>query len=540
MDAVENVLREFKSRNSTVMVMPTATGKTVVFSHLIKRFMETGRVMVLAHRQELIQQAADKIEKITGLAPEIEMGQDWANEAGGFFGKPAVVVSSVQTQIASSRGSPRMERFDPQEFSLLVIDEFHHAVASTYRRIIDYYRRNEALKVLGCTATPDRTDKEALMQVCESVAFAYPILQAIEDGWIVPIRQRMIYVKDLDFSSMRTTAGDLNGADLAEVMEEEKTLHGVADPVFREAGGRPTLIFAASVKQGDRLAEILNRHEPDSARFVHAKTPDFVRREIFEHFAEGRFTFLVNVGICTEGWDQPRVALVVIARPTKSRSLYAQMVGRGFRTLAGIVDDLENAVQRKTAIECSTKPYLEVMDFCGNSGRHKLIYSTDILGGNVSPDVAVRAAKIVEAAKAAVPTVDAIAQARQQLEIERAKAEEAARRKSIKAKAQYSSRAIDPFAILEMTPATAMPRYNSQKTLSEKQKAVLERQGINHEDMPIAQSVQILNEIFRRWNAKLCSIKQARLLKRYNYSPDTTMAEAKVILDRLAANRWRE
>ena len=121
-----------------------------------------------------------------------------------------------------------MSKFDPQRFGVLIIDEAHHATSPTYRRVIDYYRTNPALKVLGVTATPDRADEEALGQVFQSVAFDYEVLDAIHDGWLVPIEQQMVHVEGLDYSSIRTTAGDLNGGDLAAVLEAEKNLQQMA------------------------------------------------------------------------------------------------------------------------------------------------------------------------------------------------------------------------------------------------------------------------------------------------------------------------
>lgn len=536
---VEAIAARLRESASTLFVLPTGTGKTVIFSHVAKEFIPRGRVMVLAHRLELIEQAAAKIQAITGIMPEVEMGQRWANEEKGFFGKAPVVVSSIQTQIAGSRGAGRMSRFDPAEFSLVIVDEAHHATAKSYRKVIDHYRQNADLKLLGCTATPDRADEEALGHVFDSVSFEYSILDAVQDGWLVPIRQRIVNVKNLDFSSVRTTAGDLNGADLSKVLEEEEHLHGIADPLYREAGNRTTLVFAVTVRQAERLAEILNRHAAGCAMSVSQHTPDFMRREIFEGFSDGKFRFLVNVGIATEGYDCPRISCVALARPTKSRSLYAQMIGRGTRPLAGILDSIGEADGRRLAIATSEKPALEVIDFTGICGKHKLIHATDILGGNYSDEVIERANKIAGDRTNAVPVRDVLEEAKRQLAIEKARADEAAKRKSIVGRSNYTTKSIDPFAALDLQPATKMPPGRFQFQLSAKQKSVLEKQGIDHENLPIAQSIQVLNEIFRRWDQGLCSIKQARLLKRYGYGADTTKEQAGRILNELAANGWK-
>ena len=295
---------------------------TVYAAHLINHFRSSGRIMMIAHRAELIYQADDHIQKICEVESDIEMGPEWATSFAEF--KADVVISTVQTQVAGREGG-RMTRFDPNEFSLLIIDEAHHAPAETYKRIIKYYRQNPALKILGLTATPDRKDKKAMGQIFEEVAYAYDIRDGIDDGWLVPIEQQSVFVEGLDFSSVRTTGGDLNGKDLAEVLEFEEILHGIADPTVQLTGEKKTLIFAASVVHAERLTEIINRHKQHSAQFVCGTTPKDVRRDMFKDFANKEFQYLVNVGVATEGFDDPGIECVVMARPTKSRTLYAQM-----------------------------------------------------------------------------------------------------------------------------------------------------------------------------------------------------------------------
>src|ERR1700744_5268068 len=218
-DASDAIFREWETYDSTLAVMPTGTGKTVLFASVIARIFPR-RAMVLAHRSELIYQAADKIRAVTGLKCDIEMADRKANEHGFMgqqFGAARVVVSTIQTQCSGGDGGGRMAKFDPMRFGALIIDECHHSASSSYKRVINYYRTNPALKVLGVTATPDRADEEALGQVFQSVAYEYEIVQAVKDGWLVPIQQQMVHVAGLDFSSIHTTAGDLNSAELSPV-----------------------------------------------------------------------------------------------------------------------------------------------------------------------------------------------------------------------------------------------------------------------------------------------------------------------------------
>lgn len=536
-ECVKAVIADLVEHKSSMAVMPTGTGKTVCFAEIIKAFLPTGRVMVIAHRLELIEQAARKIEQITGIKPEIEMGQRWADQYI-LEGQCPIVVSSIQSQLAGTHGAARMTRFNPNDFALLVIDENHHSTADSYQKMIEHYRQNPDLKLFGCTATPDRADEEALGQVYESVAFEYGIQQAIEDGWLVPIIQRMVFVHGLDFSAIRTTAGDLNGADLDAVMQEEQVLQEVTRPVFDLAGKRKTLVFASSVKHGERMTEILNRYEPDCARFVCGTTPLEARTEIFEHYDEGRFRFLLNVGIATEGWDQPKVELVVMARPTKSRSLYAQMLGRGTRALAGILDELPDAQARRAAIAGSDKCCVEVLDFVGNSGRHKLVHCSDILGGNYSDSVVDEVER--EAVKTGKPVdiLDELAKAKIRQEQEKRRREEAMRRAAVVAQAKFTTKDVSPFDVLDLTPVKARG-WDAGKRLSEKQQAVLERAGVNWQTMPYGQQKQLLVELFARINNGLATLKQARWLRRNGYPQNMSMKDTRALMNAWAANGWQ-
>lgn len=491
--------------------------------------------MVVAHREELIFQAADKIQKVTGLEPDIEMAEMRAAEFS-LSGKARVVISTIQTQVAGRNGG-RMTRFDPNEFSLLVIDEAHHAVASTYRRVIEHYRTNPNLQVLGVTATPDRADEEALGKVFDAVAWEYDIRFGITDGWLVPIHQRMVHADGLDLSQVRTTAGDLNGADLARVMEYEVPLHEIVGPTVELAGDRKTLVFAASLAHADRICDILNRHRSDSARWVHGGTQKAERRQLFRDYAKGEFQYLVNVGVATEGFDDPGVAVVVMARPTKSRALYTQMIGRGTRPLAGVVDhaDLWDSAERRCrAIADSNKPSVEIIDFVGNAGRHRLITTADILGGNVSDEVVDRArARLRQEGSGDAMQALAWAETEIQAERERARQAEAARRAKLTAKVNFRTQTIDPFDVFGLTPWRERG-WEKGRQPSQKMVDLLERQGINTRGLTFAQARQLINEITSRWDSDRCSFKQAKILASRGLFTDITREQARQMIDAIA------
>lgn len=520
---------------SSLIVCPTGTGKTVIFAHLADHFVGKGRVMVLAHREELLDQAKEKLNRIVGYDVSVERAENWSNE--GMF-KSRVVVSSVQTQNAGTkkRNGGRMMRFNPNEFSLLIIDEAHHAVARTYRTCIAHYGSNHDLKILGVTATPDRHDESALGKVFDHVAYEYGVVDAIDDGWLVPIKQQFVQCEDLDFSGCRTTAGDLNGADLARVMEYERNLHEVVGPTIDIADGRKTLLFASSVAHAERMTEILNRHQADCARIVTGKTPGEERREMLRAYRENRFQFLCNVGVATEGFDIPDIAVVAMARPTKSRALYAQMLGRGTRPVAP-VDKFEQAEERQTAIANSEKPTLLVLDFVGNSGRHKLISTGDILGGDYSDAVVARAEESAKKATGEVDIRDELDRAAREIQNEL----DEERRKAIRSKARYRSESVSPFDTLNIS-TRRIPAWHKGREITEKQKAFLEKCGISiGPEMGFAHASQLIEGLMARRKHGMATYRQVKLLERYGY--DTAAAfsfeEASKKITAIKANGWK-
>lgn len=546
--AVSAILSHLKESKSTLMVAATGTGKTVIAAHLISALSNDAsfalngrRALFVAHREELLNQAAEKIKTITGQAPGLELAESWSDERS-LLGKPDVVLASVQT-LNSGRLMKRMERFKPEEFGLIVFDEAHHAVAETYRRVVDHFRQNCAARIMGMTATADRGDEEALGQIFDTVAFEYDVLQAVNDGWLVPIEQQYISIAGLDYSGIKTTAGDLNSGELANVMQYEKTLHGVAYATMQEAGDRKALVFASSVAHAERLAEIFNRHKPRSAFVIHGKTDKQDRRHLLSAYKNGAHQFFVNVGVATEGFDAPDAEVVVMARPTKSRSLYTQMLGRGTRPLPGIVDvPGASAADRRERIANSNKPCVTVLDFVGNSGRHKLISAVDVLGGNVSDRVAQVAHDRIQKSGRPSDVLDEIKQAEREEKERLAKErEEAAKRSALKAKAEYKKRPVDPFAILDVMPHREAG-WNKGKSPTPKQIILLERFGVDAaQDLTRNEASQMIDEIIGRREKGLCTFKQAKLLKQYGYgdSSEYSFEYANGLITKLKQNGWR-
>lgn len=530
-DAIEAALRDARS---TLVVMPTGTGKTVTFASAINRLSKR-RVLVLAHREELLRQNAATISAVTGRACEIDKAGEYASRDGN-----NIVVASVQTQIARWCEEQRMHRHDPEDFDLVIIDEAHHAPADSYRRVVDHFQSNPHVRLIGVTATPDRLDEAALGQVFESVAFDYELSDAVRDGWLVVPHQRIVTVTDLDLSAVRTTAGDLNQGDLEAVLEAEKVLYGIAVPTLEMAGDKKTLVFAASVRHAEMLAELFNRYKPESARMVCGATPAPERQQLFADYRTGRFQFLCNVGVATEGFDEPGIECIAMARPTKSRALYAQAVGRGTRAMpSNLPDQGATADDRLALIAGSAKPRLEVIDFTGNAGRHKLICLTDILGGKYRDEIVEAAQRRVEAQAARGEAVDVLAAleiADRLAEEQRRRAAERKMRKGVRPSVAYITEIVDPFNWLAIRPQRERA-WHVGRALSERQTAMLTKYNIDPETLNYTQGQQVIKEIIKR---DICTVKQAKVLKRAGYDPEKiTFTRARQLIDYLAANGWR-
>ncbi len=304
---------------STLVSMATGCGKTVVMGEVAARW-KRGRILVIAHREELVFQNAKKIAAMTGEECAIEMADQTSVEASLWYSKARVVVASVQTLNSTRNGRPRMEKFNPDEFGLVMTDEAHHAVAQSYRNIYDWFGQNPHMKHLGVTATADRADEIALGQIYNSVAFDYGIQSAVKDGWLVPIEQQFVHVTGLDLSGCKSDRVDLKDVDVAKVMEQEELLHKVVDPVIELAGDRQALIFASSVQHAHKMEEIFSRHRSGSAVAIDGKTPREERREHLRRFANREFQYLVNMGVFLEGFDEPGIGLVAMARQPSSSS----------------------------------------------------------------------------------------------------------------------------------------------------------------------------------------------------------------------------
>lgn len=485
--AVEAAWLEGLSR--VLVVKATGLGKTVLFASIAQREVEAGgRVLVLAHRTELLEQARAKLQA-AGCWAEIE-------QAGRRAGLASVVVASVQTL----RGA-RLETFDRDAFTHIVIDEAHHAAAKGYRAILDYFA---SAKVLGVTATPDRGDGAGLDAVFERCVYRYELRQAIRDGYLAPIVCKRIEVKGVDLSAVKTRAGDLAANELSAVMADEEALIGVADPLLREVGPRKGIVFAVDVAHAHALAEMLNRYEDGCARAVDGSADADERSELLAGFRRGDFRILVNCALFTEGFDEPSIEFVAVARPTKSRALYTQMVGRGTRPISPPVED--TAEERKAAIAASSKPSVLLLDFSGNAGRHRLVGPADVLAGQaVADDVKAKVDELTED---------------EQLELDGLLdhvEDELARKRNerkVTAVAQYVAEQIDPF--VGALPEVEVHAWDNDPA-TDRQRELLEKQGLGKlpPELTKGEASRLIEAMHQRRLMGLCSFKQARYIRRH-------------------------
>jgi superfamily II DNA or RNA helicase len=392
--AVDNTFIEWQTVRSTLINLATGLGKSVCFSEVMRRWdvANQGRILLIAHRKELIYQAVAHAKR-AGLTSGIEM-------AGRYAKNEDVVIASVQSLNGSHKcgacfgegcdgcnngKTKRFTRFHPRDFGLVTIDEGHHAVAKSYRNVLTWFGQNPGQKTLLVTATPKRADKKGLNNICDSVAATLTLREGIEGGWLVPIRQKFVTVDGLDISQVGESKGDLAAGQLERAFlgtdeVEERQLHAIVKPTLMEAQGRKTLVFASGKEHAEKLTACFNANGVD-AECVTDDTDDNARQQTVKRYTDGNLQVLVNCMVFTEGFDAPATAVVVNCRPTKSESLYLQMIGRATRTLAGVVDGPETAELRKAAIAASDKPYCTILDMVGTSGEIKLMSVAYVLAG---------------------------------------------------------------------------------------------------------------------------------------------------------------
>ncbi|MEG3069460.1 MAG: DEAD/DEAH box helicase [Candidatus Syntrophopropionicum ammoniitolerans] len=489
----------------TLLVQATGTGKTIVFSSISEDCVRDGeRVLILAHRGELLEQAAEKLQAATGLGCAVEKAESTC--LGSWF---RVAVGSVQSLMREER----LARFSQDYFSTIIVDEAHHCLSESYQRVLSHF--GDA-KVLGVTATPDRGDMRNLGQYFETLAYEYTLPRAIKEGYLCKIKAQTIPLK-LDLTGVGQQAGDFKTSDLGTALDPY--LYQIADEMAKYCMGRKTVVFLPLIKTSRKFRDILESKGFRAAE-VNGESQD--RAEVLADFEAGKYDVLCNSMLLTEGWDSPSVDCIVVLRPTKIRSLYSQMVGRGTRLHPG-------------------KDHLLLLDFLWHTERHELCHPAHLICE--SPEVAQKMTENIEEAGAAVDLEEAEEQASEDV----VEAREEALAKQLQEMRHRKRKLVDPLqfemSIQAEDLAGYVPAFGWEcGPPSDKQVKALEKWGIFPDEIDNAgKASKLLDRLSVRRVAGLTTPKQIRFLERKGFQHVGTwqFETAKKLINRIAANRWR-
>ena len=504
-EAREAIFEQWDSGVSkTLLVLPTGCGKTIVFAKVTEDCVRHGdRVLILAHRGELLEQAADKIHKSTGLGCAVEKAEESC--IGSWF---RIVVGSVQSMMREKR----LGQFPADYFQTIIIDEAHHCISDSYQKILNHFSQ---AKVLGVTATPDRGDMRNLGSYFESLAYEYTLPKAIKEGYLSPIKALTIPLK-IDMSGVGVQAGDFKASDISTALDPY--LQGIAEEMEKYCKDKKTVVFLPLVKTSQKFKDILNDHGFLAAE-VNGDSQD--RAEVLEAFDRGDYNVLCNSMLLTEGWDCPSVDCVVVLRPTKVRSLYCQMVGRGTRLSPG-------------------KDHLLLLDFLWHTERHELCHPAHLICE--SEEVAKKMTENLEKAGCPVDIEEAERTAAEDVVAQR----EEALAKQLAEMKKRKRKLVDPLqfemSIQAEDLAGYVPAFGWEMAPpSEKQKQTLEKLGILPDQIDNAgRASKLLERLDKRRQEGLTTPKQIRFLEGRGFQHVGTWQfdSAKKLIDRIAANGW--
>lgn len=506
-EAKEAVFEQWENgTRKTLLVLPTGCGKTIVFAKITEDCVRNGdRVLILAHRGELLEQAADKIAKATGLKCATEKAEESC--LGSWF---RITVGSVQSLMRETR----LSRFPDDYFDTIIIDEAHHCISDSYQRILKHF---PDAKVLGVTATPDRGDMKNLGQVFESLAYEYTLPKAIREGYLSPIKAVTIPLQ-VDLTGVSVQSGDFKAGDLGTALDPY--LESIAEEMGKYCREKKTVVFLPLVKTSQKFRDILNDHGFHAAE-VNGESQN--RTEILEDYATGKYNVLCNSMLLTEGWDCPDVDCIVVLRPTKVRSLYCQMVGRGTRLAPG-------------------KDHLLLLDFLWHTERHELCHPAHLICE--SEEVAQKMTENLE--KDAGYPMDIEEAEKTAAEDVVAQREEALAQKLAEMK-RRKRKLVDPLqfemSIQAEDLAGYVPAFGWEMAPpSDGQKKTLEKLGILPDEIDNAgKASKLLERLDKRRQEGLTTPKQIRFLESRGFQHVGTWQfdTARKLIDRIAGNGWK-
>lgn len=512
-EAVASVESEFSNGvRSTLIVLATGCGKTIVFSHLAAREVRRGgRVLILAHRGELLQQAIAKLRSATGIEAGLEKAEE--TSAVDVDEIPyTVVVGSVQ----SMKSQKRLARFAPDEFTLIVIDECHHALTGTYRAVIDHFPK---ARLLGVTATPDRGDLRDLSEVFQTIAYEYSIVDAIKGGWLSPIFVQTVPLR-IDLSGVAVQSGDFQAASLGSALDPY--LRQICREIKERCHARKTIVFTPLIATSRKMLQIFVEEGVQEVREVNGESPD--RADILDWFSQAPAgCVLLNSMLLTEGYDEPSVDCIVVLRATKVRALFVQMVGRG------------------TRLSPSTgKQNLLLLDFLWLTSTHDLCRPACLLSDD--PEVCETITKKQESKGCA--ELDLSPEALEDAQSETVKKREDALAKKLAAQSRKKGKLFDALQFAELTGVTNLSdvpttiQENDRPTMEMVDR--LERLGFACPGSQTA-AEKLLTAYQQRVDSGLSSHKQIKLLtsRGFRNVAQWPFSAAKKMIDRIAASGWR-
>lgn len=548
-DASKAVRQSWSDGNRAVLsVMATGLGKTVFGLNEARDF--PGRVLWLAHRQELVDQPCKQYARMFGEWPEVEMGR-WKANKKLLNHKCHLVVGSPQTMLR------RKNKWHPKDFDLVIVDEAHHYVSTGWNGVVDHFMSgNSDCRALGLTATPKRTDEVALGKLFDDALEPLDAVWGIDNGWLKPIDEHMVHVEEINLSDLKVRDGaDFSDRQLAMLLRQHGGHLKAAKPIIDT--GKHTIVFVPPKSANDEhgmvreLSVALNayceeRGQPHQAFYVTCKTEEHIRESLLRQFRNGDLKYFVNVGIAGEGFDAPLIDCVASLRPTKSELVYRQMIGRGMRPLPGVVDGPTTPEERRAAIAESASPRLLVLDFVGNCGRHRTMTVVDALGGNYDDDIIKSSVEEARKAGRAVNVAKLLEwSAKKAVEEKQRQMSESARRK-VTADVRYTLTKFDPFAVMGVVQEREPGWFRGQKP-TDKQRDLLLRRGVEAEriaEFSKWQASKLIGELLAAQDRGEASYKQAKILLQFGElvvvnGQRRKFAEASAIITRIKDNGWR-
>ena len=465
-----------------LLVLPTGCGKTVVFNTIARE--QPGRTLILAHREELIEQARDKYRSMFGESA----GKIKAQENN----IQRVTVGSVQTM---------MRRNYSGMFDTIIVDEAHHAISDSYQKILGQF---PTAKVLGVTATPDRGDKRNLAEYFEGIAYEYNLKTAIKEGYLCEIAAKTIPL-EIDMSSVKVSLGDFSVDSIGVALEPY--LEQIAEAIRVHASARKTVVFCPLISIAQELAGMI-----PGAREVNGTSTD--RKETLEWFDNaGPGAVLCNAMLLTEGWDCPSCDCVVVLRPTKIRSLYCQMIGRGTRLFPG-------------------KENLLILDFLWMSYRHNLCRPASLVTENEKDIKKVTSDSVSEEDE--IDLLDAVSDAEE--------ARRSALAEQLQRQTRKKSKLVNP---VELFTLVGLDDYEpvfkwEEADATAKQIAALQNFGIDADGITKGYASAIMDKLIKRAKDGFATAKQVKLLNSFGYNATNWSKEqATKKISQLAAVGWK-